>query len=781
MHPKPSDTPLARAEAAVASGCRVSAEDAVELARSVNLIELGALAHARRLALHDSRAYFVSNLHINLTNICVNRCGFCAYRKDKDSPGAYVMSPEEVWRHAETRAPRRVAEFHIVSGLNPELRLADLETILKGLRERWPNAALKAFTAVEIDFIARNEGLDPAAVLTRLKAAGLQSLTGGGAEIFSPRARRLLCPEKLDAEGWLATHRLAHGLGLSSTATMLFGHVESLEERVDHLVRLRALQDETRGFSAFVPLVFHPENTQLSGLPRATGRLVLETVALARLLLDNIPHIKAYWVSLGQKTAQLALHWGADDLDGTVVREQIHDSAGAQSAAGLTGEALRRLIRDAGFHPVERDGFYRPIHEAPAHKAKPAGSRPADHSDRETRKLLDEVAAGERRLNAAEADWLLARAELHDLARAAHAMRKRLHPEPAVTYNVDRNINTSNGCESLCEFCAFARPVNSPQVWRATREEIAEKIDELYQVGDRLAGRTASDETPRRPKPQVLMQGGLDPALDIRWYLELFRWMRERWPDLHIHALSPPEIRHLAERAGVGWSQAIRLLREAGLDSIPGGGAEILCDRVRRLVSPNKCDTADWIGVMRVAHHEGLRSTATMVIGLGEFLRERIEHLERLRALQDETGGFTAFIPWTFQASNTPLLRKSEEAARSQANQGPGPSGQTRIPVEERFGASGIEYLRLLAVSRLFLDNIPNLQASWVTQGAEIAQTALLFGANDLGGAMLEENVVAAAGTRFRLSVPQLESLITDLGMRPTRRDYYYNTDFRQP
>ena len=248
------------------------------------------------------------------------------------------------------------------------------------------------------------------------------------------------------------------------------------------------------------------------------------------------------------------------------------------------------------------------------------------------------------------------------------------------------------------------------------------------------------------------MQGGLCPTLDLAWYGDLFRWMRGRWPALHIHALSPPEITYLARRAGIGISETIERLRAAGLDSIPGGGAEILSDRVRAARSPRKCMADEWIAVMRAAHRLGMRTSATMVIGLGETAAERVEHLERIRALQDDTGGFTAFIVWTHQ---------------------PGPRASAEARAAAPIGAW--DYLRTLAVARLYLDNVPNLQASWVTQGRDIAQLALLFGANDLGSTMLEENVVAAAGTRFRLGPEEMRAIAEELGMRLVRRDFYYS------
>jgi cyclic dehypoxanthinyl futalosine synthase len=318
-------------------------------------------------------------------------------------------------------------------------------------------------------------------------------------------------------------------------------------------------------------------------------------------------------------------------------------------------------------------------------------------------------------------------------------MRRRMHPDGVATYIVDRNINTTNRCVSLCAFCAFARSLDDPEGWALDHETIAQKIDELFATGGR----------------QILLQGGLDPALDLEYYESLFRWMRSRWPEIHIHALSPPEIHFLSKQAGISWNETLVRLRDAGLGSLPGGGAEILSDRIRTLASPRKCTADEWIGVMRAAHAVGLRTSATMVIGLGETWEERIEHLERVRALQDETHGFTAFIPWTFQPANTPFVRENADP--------------------DAFGASAVEYLRLLALARLYLDNIENVQASWVTQGPDIAQMALRFGANDLGSTMMEENVVAAAGCRFRISPDDLEHIARGIGMEVARRDFFYN------
>jgi aminodeoxyfutalosine synthase len=773
----------------VESGQRLSLDEGSALLERANLLELGRLASLRRRVLHGNRVSYVVNFHLNPSNICENRCRFCAFRRKRGDAGAYEMTLERAFETVERQAPRGAREFHIVGALNPNLNLNYYVQLLEGLRQRFPQVSLKAFTAVEIAFLSRIEGLPVETVLKRLADAGLEALTGGGAETLSPRVRGEVCPEKLDGEGYLAIHRQAHRLGLRSTATLLFGHIETPRERLDHLCRLRALQDETGGFTAFVPLVFHPEHTDLAHLSRLQARPILEMVALARLLLDNIPNIKAYWISMGTKLAQAALAWGANDLDGTVTEERIHHSAGAASPQALTPSELCALIREAGFEPVERDALHRVVGTVPPAvltAGVPTGEvvsstqsvgfvQSVGSAQSAASSALLPVADGTRRLTSDEAVDLLEHGDLIALGQAAHRVRQRLHPEPWATFSVDRNINTTNACASLCGFCAFARSPEDPGAWTLDRKALAAKIEELCAVSERLSGDHRGTNIPQNtppnvpedslstaslvpPRPIVLMQGGMSPDLTLAWYEDLFRWMRASWPDLHIHALSAPEILYLTREAGTDVPSAIRRLRDAGLDSVPGAGAEILSDRVRAAWSPRKCTADEWIGVMRTVHQAGLKSSATMVIGLGETAAERVEHLERIRALQDETGGFTAFIHWTFQPGHTP-----------------GPSeGFCRNDSLSHSQAGAWDYLRTLAVARLFLDNVPNLQASWVTQGRDIAQLALLFGANDLGSTMLEENVVAAAGTRFSMSPDDLRQLAEGVGLRLRRRDFYY-------
>lgn len=349
---------LERIERAVRRGERLDGEDALYLLRCPDLFAVGRLANEVRQRLHGDRATYIVNRHINHTNICVYRCTFCAFRRSPGDPDAYVLSPEEYL--AAAAGAEAYSEVHTVGGNHKGLRLAYFEDLLRAFKACYPTVHAKFLTAVEIFDIARWERLPVETVLRRLIDAGLDSLPGGGAEIFAARVRRATCRGKAEAEQWLDVHRTAHRLGLRSTCTMLYGTVETDEEIVDHLSRLRSLQDETGGFTAFIPLAYQPENNAVAAGP-TSGVLDLKIIATARLFLDNIPHVKAYWIMLGLKVAQVALHFGADDLDGTIVRECISHEAGAPSPEGVTEEELRRLIAEAGLVPVRRDSLYNEV------------------------------------------------------------------------------------------------------------------------------------------------------------------------------------------------------------------------------------------------------------------------------------------------------------------------------------------------------------------------------------------------------------------------------------
>jgi aminodeoxyfutalosine synthase len=353
-------------EAKLAAGERLSFEDGCALLADHDLLRVGALANRMRERMHGDRTYFNVNMRFEATNVCEASCSFCAFAKLQDgAPGSHTTSHEAAWKELAEHPEPRLTELHMVNGLHPTLPFEWYEDLLRGWKRVRPDVHLKCFTAVEIHFFARKFGMSYADVLTRLKAAGLGSLPGGGAEILHADVRRRIATDKASGEDYIDVHRVAHQLGIKSNCTMLYGHIETIEHRVDHLLRLRALQDETSGFQCFIPLAFHNENNSLRKLPEPTAIDSLRTLAVSRLMLDNIPHIKSYWVSMGVATAQTALRFGADDLDGTIVHESIYHSAGSRVPMALSREELVRLIREAGRVPVERDTLYGVVEELP--------------------------------------------------------------------------------------------------------------------------------------------------------------------------------------------------------------------------------------------------------------------------------------------------------------------------------------------------------------------------------------------------------------------------------
>jgi aminodeoxyfutalosine synthase len=340
---------------------RLNGDEALALYRSHDVLAIGWLANSVRERLHSDRTYFNVNRHINPTNVCVAACRLCAFGRKKDTAGTYTMALEEAWQAAASGYSEAVTEFHIVGGLHPDLPFSYFLDLISGLKERFPQVHIKAFTMVEVAYLAKRAKLSIQGTLEKLKEAGVDSLPGGGAEIFAERVRRIICDHKIDGAQWLETARLAHQLGMRSNATMLYGHVENDEDRVDHLLKLRTLQDETRGFQTFIPLAFHPANTPLQHLPTTTGMQDIKNLAIGRLVLDNFPHIKAYWQMLTPKIAQISLRFGVDDIDGTVIEEKIYHDAGATTPQGMRREELVRLIREAGREPIERDTLYRPV------------------------------------------------------------------------------------------------------------------------------------------------------------------------------------------------------------------------------------------------------------------------------------------------------------------------------------------------------------------------------------------------------------------------------------
>jgi aminodeoxyfutalosine synthase len=345
----------------VLAGDRLNAEDGLALYQSHDLLAVGWLANFVREKKHGNITYFNVNRHINPTNVCVAHCKLCAFGRSPDSPGAYTFALDEIYKRAGDGVAEGATEFHIVGGLHPDLPFEYYLTLIRGLKQRFPQVHLKAFTMVEVGYYARISKLSIRDTLLAMKNAGVDSLPGGGAEIFHPRVRKIICDHKVSGQRWLEIARTAHELGLRSNATMLYGHIETAEERVDHLLQLRATQDITHGFVTFIPLAFHPANTGLAHIPPPTGMDDLKAIAVSRLLLDNFDHIKAYWIMLTPRIAQVALRFGANDLDGTVVEEKIYHDAGATTPEFMTRAELERLIRAAGRVPVERDTLYNPV------------------------------------------------------------------------------------------------------------------------------------------------------------------------------------------------------------------------------------------------------------------------------------------------------------------------------------------------------------------------------------------------------------------------------------
>jgi cyclic dehypoxanthinyl futalosine synthase len=371
---------------------------------------------------------------------------------------------------------------------------------------------------------------------------------------------------------------------------------------------------------------------------------------------------------------------------------------------------------------------------------------------------------------------LLKNADLLGLGMMADNVRKKLHRSGTVSFIIDRNINYTNVCINKCAFCAFYREKDDPDAYVLSKRNLFHKIRETIRQGG----------------TQILIQGGLHPDLDLAYYVDLLKAIKSRFT-IHVHGFSPPEICYMADGAGMTSRKTIQALMEAGLDSIPGGGAEILSDRVREQISPKKIGSTRWLKVMEEAHRLGMKTTATMMFGSIEGPEDIIEHLEAVRKLQDKTGGFTAFIPWSFQPGNTELGVKSKESRdKSQrkskrktnplsppftkGGEGGITSPELRTPDAKLYTSTGVDYLRVLALSRVYLGNVPNIQASWVTQGLKMAQVALRFGANDFGSTMLEENVVAAAGVKYRVSIQDILHAIRTAGFKPVQRDMYYNT-----
>ena len=700
---------------------RVSDAEALDMLQHMPTAELMAWADAIRRARHGNKTCYVHSHNLNPTNRCVVKCRLCSFWRPENAGDAYTTTLEEARKNLEKAQNRNLTDLHIVGGMVPELDLDYYEKLFSLAREMLPGVLLQGMTAVEIHWIAGNAGLSIRETLARLKAAGFGSVSGGGAEIFHPDVRRKIAADKIDADQWLGVHRTAHELGLPTNATMLFGHIEKDEHIIDHLSRLRNLQDETGGFQAAIPLPFQANGKSLGVRHGPSGDRQVRVAALTRIYLDNFPHVRMLVNYMDRKLLGVLTHSGVDDIGGTSLDERVAKAAGApQDQKFFSAGEMEGFLENHGWEPVLTNSVYQALgtrHQAP------------ETSER-WKPLLEKAAAGER-LSAEAAVILHDEAPFQELGRVADLRRKQAVPGEQATYVVDKNLNTTNVCVTGCTFCAFYADPGSGRGYALTPEQVVEKVKAAAEAG----------------ATQILIQGGLNPDLKLDYYEACLSGIRDN-VDIWIHSLSPTEIEFLAQEEGITIRECLQRLKAAGLQSLPGGGAEILVDEVRERISPEKTRSQAWLDVMETANGLGLKTTATMVYGFGETTAQRVEHLMKVRDLQDRTGGFTAFIPWSFSPNKTGL-----ECPRVQ---------------------NGVDYLRLVALARLVLDNVPHLQAGWVTEGPDVAQLALGFGADDFGGVLMTEEVVSATGLGHGVDEAQVVRLIREAGWVPAQRTTQY-------
>jgi len=707
---------------------RLSPSEALNLLLHGDTAELLGRANDRRLQMQGRTTCFTHSLNLNPTNVCENRCELCAFWREPDAADAYVMTLEQARDRLMAARDMGLTDLHIVGGLQEDIGLDYYESLFRLAREIMPSVLVQGLTAVEIHSLAQRSNLPVATVLKRLHDAGLSAIPGGGAEIFSATVRSQICSKKISAEDWLSVHQQAHELGLPSNATMLFGHLEKAEDIIDHLTRLRELQDLTGGFKAFIPLPFQPSGTRLSVNRGPGGYTIARTVAISRLFLDNVPHIRMLVNYVDRKLLQVLLEGGVDDVGGTSLDERIAKAAGAPTGQRFGSvREMASFITDLGLTPRLVNSRYETAEPGTSLSIAPPEQPPADSATLSM--ALNKARNGERLL-ASEAIALLNEAGLDQLGTLAHQCRLQRVPGNLGTFVIDRNLSSTNVCEAGCKFCAFHVAPGPGKGFCLTSDEILQQVIESVERG----------------ATQVLIQGGLNPDLDLNFYERLFTAIKQK-VQVCIHSLSPTEITYLARKSGLSLREALERLRRAGLDSLPGGGAEILVDAVRQQVSPKKINTDEWLAVMEVAQEMGMKTTATMVYGLGETHAQRVEHLLRIRELQDKTNGFTAFIPWSFQPNKTRWVQRH---------------------------ATGPDYLRMVALARLFLDNIAHIQAGWVTEGPDLAQLALVFGADDFGGVLMDEQVVRATGTTYAVAPGLVVALIAQTGLIPAQRDTQY-------
>ena len=707
---------------------RITDDEALNMLEHMPTAELMARANEIQRERHGNKVYYVHSHNLNPTNLCVVKCKLCSFYRDENAPDAYVTSLEDARKELKKAQGHNLTDLHIVGGMIPELDIQYYEDLFSLSREMLPGVLLQGMTAVEIHWIAGNAGISVKECLERLTAKGFGSISGGGAELFHPDIRKKIATTKILSQHWLDVHREAHSQGIPTNATMLFGHIEKNEHLIHHLSKLRDLQDETNGFKAVIPLPFQANGKALGVKYTPTGDRQIRVAALSRIYCDNFPHVRMLVNYMDRKLLGVLTHSGVDDIGGTSLNERIAKEGGApQSQKFFTAQEMEDFLINHGHLPVLTNSIYDQLEGQPDVNKRPAMPTLSTR----WKPILDRVEKGER-IGAEDATILMDEAPFQELGRVAAMKRQVQVPGNIATYVFDKNLNTTNVCVVDCKFCAFYTNPENKRGYTRTPEQI---LEEAKKAAD--AGAT-----------QILIQGGLNPDLKLDYYEKCLSLIRDN-VDIWIHSLSPTEIEYIAAEENITIKECLIRLQAAGLQSLPGGGAEMLVDDIRKKISPKKTRSQAWLDLHDDAHSIGMKTTATMVYGFGETGAQRVEHLIKIRDQQDKTGGFTAFIPWSFSPNKTKL-----DCPRLM---------------------NGTDYLRMVAMARIILDNIAHLQAGWVTEGPDVSQVALQFGADDYGGVLMTEEVVSATGLEYGVTEDQVINMIREAGYTPAQRTTQYD------
>ena len=707
---------------------RITDDEALNMLERMPTAELMARANEIQRERHGNKVYYVHSHNLNPTNLCVVKCKLCSFYRDENAPDAYVTSLEDARKELKKAQGHNLTDLHIVGGMIPELDIQYYEDLFSLSREMLPGVLLQGMTAVEIHWIAGNAGISVKECLKRLTAKGFGSISGGGAELFHPDIRKKIATTKILSQHWLDVHREAHSQGIPTNATMLFGHIEKNEHLIHHLSKLRDLQDETNGFKAVIPLPFQANGKALGVKYTPTGDRQIRVAALSRIYCDNFPHVRMLVNYMDRKLLGVLTHSGVDDIGGTSLNERIAKEGGApQSQKFFTAQEMEDFLINHGHLPVLTNSIYDQLEGQPDVNKRPAMPTLSTR----WKPILDRVEKGER-IGAEDATILMDEAPFQELGRVAAKKRQVQVPGNIATYVFDKNLNTTNVCVVDCKFCAFYTNPENKRGYTRTPEQI---LEEAKKAAD--AGAT-----------QILIQGGLNPDLKLDYYEKCLSLIRDN-VDIWIHSLSPTEIEYIAAEENITIKECLIRLQAAGLQSLPGGGAEMLVDDIRKKISPKKTRSQAWLDLHDDAHSIGMKTTATMVYGFGETGAQRVEHLIKIRDQQDKTGGFTAFIPWSFSPNKTKL-----DCPRLM---------------------NGTDYLRMVAMARIILDNIAHLQAGWVTEGPDVSQVALQFGADDYGGVLMTEEVVSATGLEYGVTEDQVINMIREAGYTPAQRTTQYD------